>query len=213
MKNGTVRCWGLDDLSQSSPPVSLPKIGGIAADDDYSCGLAIEDGLPFCWGKSDFNQANPPAEHLGLPDEFENVTCETDTTASSKRIKGLSGVRDASDDVPAYYSPTRGCADGHLSLTGLREGVNYGIYCTAEDDEVPIPKDPAANFCPPHCSRCPCSLCQMLTKSLSKPLAYRDTSPHDDRTPPTLTISRVDAGVAHVVLEAGCMSGLESAQD
>ncbi|OLP83182.1 putative serine/threonine-protein kinase-like protein CCR3 [Symbiodinium microadriaticum] len=179
VKNGTVRCWGLDDLSQSSPPVSLPKIGGIAADDDYTCGLAIEDGLPFCWGKNDFNQADPPAEHLGLPDEFENVTCETDTTASSKRIKGLSGVRDASDDVPAYYSPTRGCADGHLSLTGLREGVNYGIYCTAEDDEVPIPN--------------------IMSDQVVAAAGRAVTMP--DRTPPTLSISRVDAGVASAVLE------------
>ena len=33
------------------------------------------------------------------------------------------------------------------------------------------------------------------------------------RTPPTLSISRVDAGVASAVLEAGCMSGPESSQD
>ena len=139
VKNGTVRCWGLDDYGQSSPPSSLPKVGGIAADDDYTCGLAIQDGLPYCWGKDDFNQASPPSEHLGLPDEFANVTCETDTTASSKRIKGLSGVRDASDEVSVTYNSTRGCAEGHLSLIGLQEGASYGVYCTAEDDELPTP--------------------------------------------------------------------------
>ena len=139
VKNGTVRCWGLNDYGQSTPPSLLPKVGGIAADDDYTCSLAIEDGVPYCWGKNDFNQASPPAEHLGLPDEFENVTCETDTTASSNRVKGVSGVRDASDDAQVHYDALRGCAEGRLSLQGLQEGTSYGVYCTAEDDELPIP--------------------------------------------------------------------------
>ena len=34
------------------------------------------------------HQASPSGSGYGLPDEFENVTCATDTTASSKRIKG-----------------------------------------------------------------------------------------------------------------------------
>ena len=118
MKNGTVRCWGLDDLGQSYPPDSLPKVGGVATDDDYTCSLAMENGIPHCWGKDDFNQATPPAEHLGSPDEFENVTCATDTTASSQRIRGLSGIRDASDDVQVLYNAAQGCAEGHLSLAG-----------------------------------------------------------------------------------------------
>ena len=55
VKNGTLHCWGADDVGQSSPP-QLPKVGGVAADDDYTCALAM-DGTPYCWGKNDFGQA------------------------------------------------------------------------------------------------------------------------------------------------------------
>lgn len=74
MKNGTVRCWGLDTFGQSSPysATSTPSVGfgGIALDDDYSCGLCF-DGVAYCWGKDDFGQASPPTDSFsifGLPD-------------------------------------------------------------------------------------------------------------------------------------------------
>eukprot|EP00913_Durusdinium_trenchii_P001211 g1114.t1 len=118
VKNGTVRCWGLDTFGQSSPysATSTPSVGfgGIALDDDYSCGLCF-DG-----------------------DEFENVTCQSDSAASSQRIKGISGARDASASASLVYESTVGYAEAFLTLTGLSEGSTYGIYCTVEDDEVPV---------------------------------------------------------------------------
>ncbi|CAK9009220.1 unnamed protein product [Durusdinium trenchii] len=144
VKNGTVRCWGLDTFGQSSPysATSTPSVGfgGIALDDDYSCGLCF-DGVAYCWGKDDFGQASPPTDSFsifGLPDEFENVTCQSDSAASSQRIKGISGARDASASASLVYESTVGYAEAFLTLTGLSEGSTYGIYCTVEDDEVPV---------------------------------------------------------------------------
>ncbi|CAJ1426414.1 unnamed protein product [Effrenium voratum] len=171
VKNGTLHCWGADDVGQSSPP-QLPKVGGVAADDDYTCALAM-DGTPYCWGKNDFGQASPSGSGYGLPDEFENVTCATDTTASSKRIKGA-GLREASASARAAYDSARGHAEARLTLQGLAEGQSYGVYCTAEDEELPVPN--------------------VVSDSVVVALGRQVTMP--DRTAPLVQVVSVDQGPA-----------------
>ncbi|CAE8682672.1 unnamed protein product [Polarella glacialis] len=139
-RKGTVRCWGLNDLGQSSPPLTLPKLSALSTGDDFTCGLALEDGEPFCWGKNDYLQSQPPfALRFGLPDEFITASCALETRPSSRRIRSASGKGDAAATVVTSYDSALGYAEANLLLGGLLEGKTYGVYCTAQDAELPTP--------------------------------------------------------------------------
>lgn len=185
VRNGTLRCWGLNDYQQSSPPTSLAPLGALAAGDDYTCALAIQDGSIQCWGKNGFLQASPPTvDSLGLPDEFSNVTCNTDTSISSRRVRGLIGRRDASAVGSLVYDPNLGYSEALLQLTGLSESRTYGVYCTAADLELPV-----AN---------------MLSERQVLSAGRSVTTP--DRTPPTVVIME---GAANTTVEGAITLNLQ----
>lgn len=136
---GTASCWGLNDFGQALVPAGI-RLSALAADDDYTCGIVLEDSSLRCWGKDDYGQAQPPmGARFGALDEFAHVVCSTDALPSKQQILALNGPREAGASVAAPYSVIGGYSEAVLHLRGLVGNTNYWVYCFAEDDELPTP--------------------------------------------------------------------------
>ncbi len=58
--NGAVRCWGKNDVGQSSPP-PYPKYAfqqvSASVGGDHACGVLMENGAVQCWGNNGRGQS------------------------------------------------------------------------------------------------------------------------------------------------------------
>ena len=64
LNDGSVRCGGSNDRSQSTPPEDLGLVAQLAVGNNYSCALTVS-GEVRCWGNNENGQASPP-EDLGV---------------------------------------------------------------------------------------------------------------------------------------------------
>jgi alpha-tubulin suppressor-like RCC1 family protein len=55
--DGTIACWGADDLGQLRPPPGT--FTAISAGDYYACALGT-DGVIACWGDDSQGVSHPP---------------------------------------------------------------------------------------------------------------------------------------------------------
>ena len=56
---GGVRCWGSNNVGQSSVPVDLDPVAQIGVGDDHSCALTV-GGEVRCWGDNEYGRFTPP---------------------------------------------------------------------------------------------------------------------------------------------------------
>ncbi len=95
--DGTLRCWGLDDKGQSTPPQGTFRL--VHSGRHHSCALTIA-GEIVCWGDNSLGQSNPPpgsfvglalgAEHGCAIDMQGRVTCWGDNRYMQRAISSTS---------------------------------------------------------------------------------------------------------------------------
>src|SRR2546428_747815 len=59
LRDGTIACWGVNDLGQSTPPAGT-SFTQVTAGGFHSCAVK-SDGTVSCWGYDGYGQATPPA--------------------------------------------------------------------------------------------------------------------------------------------------------
>ena len=121
---GTVRCWGLNNANQASPPVDT-KFTAISAGQLFTCGLRLQIQTIQCWGQG---MAPPDGEFKALTvDDNHGCAIKTDGLAdcwvfhpssSTAKAEAPANVRFA--DIAASAIHSCGLTDAWASLRSVK---------------------------------------------------------------------------------------------
>ena len=125
---GALRCWGLNDNAQSTPPAGT--FSQVASGYDYSCGLKTIGGSLLCWGRNNKGQTLGP-----------DVPPEVSYAQLSAGHQHACALRD--------YSPINNpLLDGSIDCWGLNDEsqLNYTSDTSASGGAGHNPSDMRANI-------------------------------------------------------------------
>ena len=125
--NGSVACWGKDDLGQSSPPPG--EFVSVSVGRGHTCGVR-DNGSAACWGHNfndDYGQSIPPAGEFVSIDagDWHNCGVRSDGTVT---CWGADGYGQSSPPPGKFASVSA----AYHHTCGLRD--NGTVACWGEDD-------------------------------------------------------------------------------
>ena len=127
--SGEVRCWGSDELGESSPPADLGPVTQLAGGRFHSCAVTVS-GQVRCWGANFSAQSSPPDDlgpvaQLGLGDSHSCVL----TVSGVVRCWGSNG--DGRSTPPDDLGLAIQLAVGYLHACALT--VSGEVHCWGND--------------------------------------------------------------------------------
>lgn len=131
--DGSIACWGRDDLGQASPPGGV--FTAVAAGWLHTCALDA-DGAVSCWGRDDEGQASPPDSG-----GFVSLSAGRDHTCGLLSDGGVAcwGAA-APSSLAAFSQPFVAVAAGMDFACGVKDGGDTLVCLGAEGfatEEVP----------------------------------------------------------------------------